>query len=129
MVITHDIVSCRFSSVSARINYWKIRQSPRKKFSSPVKWADGTGNSNCEGNDATSLKGNCEERNWFELLPKVAFNLNAKKQHSTQFCCSRNCSGRKINLHFNFGCNEVCRDDVTNKTGYNLNEAVMKMKC
>jgi len=77
---------------------------------------------------ATSLKGKCIEKNWYELLPRIEFSLNATTQDSTKFSPFEIVFGRKVNIHSAVGCHTKTRDEIIAEARINSRMTAEKMK-
>ena len=75
----------------------------------------------------TSLKGKCEERNWYELLPRIEFSINATEQSATKYSPFEIVFGRKINLHSRFTNLTERKSDIKNNVRLNLESAAKNM--
>ena len=77
---------------------------------------------------STSLKGERNENNWAELLPRIEFCINATKQSATNFSPFEIVYGRKINLFSSPGYVQQRKDEVLLKTKSNLDKAAISMR-
>jgi len=77
---------------------------------------------------ATSLKGKSLEKNWYELLPRIEFSLNATTQDSTKFSPFEIVFGRKVNIHSVVGCHTKTRDEIIAEARINSRMTAEKLK-
>jgi transposase InsO family protein len=77
---------------------------------------------------SASLAGKCEEKNWYEILPRIEFCLNATQQSATGYSPFEVIFGRKINLHSTLEQSVESRDEIKNRTQINSGRAAERMR-
>ena len=116
-------------------NYWKKRLSElgiKQEFSSPYQHQS---NGLVERAIRTmrdllssTLASGCEERNWYQLLPRIEYTINATYQSAIGRTPFEVVYGRKLNLHSTLKQKENSRQEILDSTNEKATEAMTRME-
>jgi transposase InsO family protein len=77
---------------------------------------------------ATTLAKGAEEKNWYEILPKIEFTMNITKQSTTGYSPFEILFGRKVNLHSTLNQKTEPRQQIVDTAIENTKQADERMR-